>query len=340
MFRTKDRFPAFSRIPSQHRRRHDLENITLLLVLVLGGASSLRAAELEGTVTDPSGQAVAEARVSLLSALRAVEERQTDSHGNFHFDSLAAGTYQLVASAPGLSTPPTEVVLRNGETQKIDLPLQLSVLEQHVVVSATLGGALAPQVGSSVSIVTSQDIEDRDAENLFEVLRGVPGVEVNQTGRRGGVTGVFVRGGNSNYNLVMVDGIEVNAFGGDFDFASLPADGVERVEVTRGPESALYGPNAVSSVINIVSRRGDGPPHFSILAEGGSFNTHRFSAGGSGLAGGLGWAFNLSKLVSQGVVANDRYRDQSALVGLDYSRGSRRQFHFHFFGNEIGRAHV
>ena len=78
------------------------------------------------------------------------------------------------------------------------------------------------------------------------------------------MTGAFIRGANSNYNLVMVDGIELNQFGGDFDLASLPADGVDRIELTRGPESALYGSNAVAGVINIVTHRGDGPPHFPL----------------------------------------------------------------------------
>jgi vitamin B12 transporter len=94
---------------------------------------------------------------------------------------------------------------------------------------------------------------------VLEVLRGVPGVEVNQTGRRGGATGVFVRGGNSDCHLVMIDGIQVNEFGGDFDFAPLTVDRVDHVEVVRDPESALYGSNAVTGVINIMTRRGDGP---------------------------------------------------------------------------------
>ena len=99
---------------------------------------------------------------------------------------------------------------------------------------------MASEVGSSVSVVSGQDIHDRAALNVLDVLSGIPGVEVSQAGRYGGVTGVYVRGGQSNYNLVMVDGIELNEFGGAFDFAPLPADGVERVEVTsRSGKRAL-----------------------------------------------------------------------------------------------------
>jgi outer membrane receptor protein involved in Fe transport len=297
------------------------------------GAVELRAATLRGTVLDPDGRAVAHAGVSLLSSLKAVEVRQTDASGKYIFENLQPGAYELVSTAPGMSSAPVNVGIAEGESRTLDVHLKLSAVEQQVVVSASLGGALAPEIGSSVSVVSRNEIEQRGAENAYEALSGVPGLDVNQTGRRGGATGVFIRGGNSNYNLVMVDGIPLNQFGGDFDFASLPADGLERIEVARGPESALYGSNAVTGVVNFITRRGDGPPRFTALAEAGSFNTHRFSTGASGLTRGWSWAFDLSQLISQGVVANDRYRDQSAIFSLGYDRNQRRQVNFHFFGN-------
>ncbi len=291
------------------------------------------AVALSGTVFDPSGRAVPGARVSLLVALTALDERQTDARGQFRFEGLRSGVFQLVASKPGFSTSSTEVELRDGEARSVDLRLKLSAVEQQVVVSASLGGVLATQIGSSVSVVTQHEMDDRGAQGVLEVLRGVPGLEVNQSGRRGGVTGVFIRGGNSNYNLVLIDGIQVNDFGGAFDFASLPVDGVDHVEVIRGPQSALYGSNAVTGVINVVSQRGEGPPHFAALAEGGSYATRRFAAGGSGLNHGFGWAFNLSRLDSGGVVRNDNYRNETAWLSFGYSRTPRRQLNFHFLGN-------
>ncbi len=292
-----------------------------------------RAATLQGTVLDPSDRAVPGARVALLNSLIPLDERQADSRGKFEFDNLRGGVYRLAASLPGFSTSSAEIRLLDDESRSVDLRLEISAVEQHVVVSASFGGALAPEIGSSVSVVAQQEMEDRASQSVLEVLRGVPGVEVNQTGRRGGVTGVFIRGGNSNYNLVMIDGIQVEQFGGDFDFAPLATDGVDRVEVTRGPESALYGSNAVTGVVNIVSRRGEGPPHFTALAEAGSFTTRRFATGGSGLTRGLSWAYNLSRLDSGGVVSNDRYRNQGAFFSLGNRRSARRQLDFHFYGN-------
>lgn len=290
-------------------------------------------ATLQGKVIDPDGRVVSRAHVNLLAGLTPVEDRDTDANGEYSFEGLLAGTYTLVANVAGFSILSTDVALRPGEVRAADLQLKVSALEEHVVVSASIGGALAQQVGSSVSVVTSQEIDDRAAQSVYEVLQGLPGLEVSQTGRRGGATSVFIRGGNSDYNLVMIDGIQVNQFGGDFDFASLAVDGVDHVEVARGPQSALYGSNAVAGVINIVSEQGDGPPHFSLLAEGGNLYTRRFAGGGSGLTHGFSWAFNLSRLDTDGVVANDNYRNQSAYVSLGYSRSPKRQFLFHFFGN-------
>jgi outer membrane cobalamin receptor len=269
-----------------------------------------------------------------LTPLAAAEERKADAGGHFEFGDLRPGRYRLVANAPGFSTASAPVELAGGNTTLTrDLRLEIGAVQQQVVVSAALGGALAPEVGSSVSVVSQQEIEGRDAQSVLEVLRGVPGVDVNQTGRDGGVTGVFIRGGDSDYNLVMIDGVELNELGGAFDFSSLPADGVQQVEVIRGPESALYGPDAVTSVINIVSQRGEGPPHFSGLAEAGSFTTRRFATAGSGLTDGLGWAYDLSRLTFGGVVPNDNYRRQSAFLSLGYSRSPRREVNFHFFGD-------
>lgn len=310
-------------------------SLALFFAFVVSSQSSLAQdhTALSGKVLDPGGRVVSRARVNLLSGLNPIDDRDTDSAGQFRFEGLLAGTYKLVANVSGFSTLSTSIDLQPGEDRSVDLHLQVSAVEEHVVVSAAPGGVLSTQIGSSVSVITKQDVEDQGVQNIYESLREIPGVNVSQTGRHGGVASVFIRGGNSNYNLVMIDGIQLNQFGGDFDFSSLGVDGVDRIEVSRGPQSALYGSNAMAGVVNIVSERGEGPPQFSFLAEGGSFTTRRFAGGGSGLTHGFSWGFNLSRLDSGGVVQNDNYRNQSAYVSLGYSRTPKRQFMFHFFGN-------
>ncbi len=304
------------------------------MFLALAAAASLvQASTLEGTVYDPQGRVVPGAQVRVIRSLGAIEEHQCDAKGTYKFEGLQDGTYQLTASARGFSSSPVTLELRNPEGATQDIHLEVNALSLQVVVSAALGAALVPEIGSSVSVVTKQEIDDRGAQNALEIIRGVPGIEVSQSGRRGGVTGIYIRGGESKYNSVMVDGIPLNEFGGNFDMASLPADGIDRIEVTRGPQSALYGSNAVTGVINIVSSRGEGPPRFTALAEGGTYSTRRFATGGSGLSHGFSWSYDLSRLESDGVVLNDRYRNQSAFLSLGYRPGSHRQVEFHFFGN-------
>jgi outer membrane cobalamin receptor len=301
--------------------------------VVLLSALSLRGATIEGTVLDPSGKAVAGARVSLLAPLAPLAETESDSEGNYRFASLRAGRYQLLATAPGLASAPLAVQLRGDESSTQDLKMSLTSMGESVVVSASLGGGLATQAGSTVSTLSEAEIREHGAQNLLEVLRDVPGLTIAQAGRRGGATGLFMRGGESDYNLILINGIQVNQFGGDFDVASLPADGVEEVEIVRGPQSALYGSNAVAGVVNVMTRRGRSEPRLTLLAEGGSFTTRRFAVGASGLKHGISWAFNLSRLDSGGVVANDDYRNQTSFLDLGYSRSPRRQASFHFFGN-------
>ncbi len=308
---------------------------TLLLLLFTAAATShaVWAAPLEGTVYDPTGRIVPGARVSLTQSLVTIEEIVADARGAYRFENLQMGTYKVVANAPGLSSESATVEIGSTEGAVHDIHLQLSAISSQVVVSASLGAALAPEIGSSLSVITQQEIGDRGAQNALEVIRGIPGIEVSSSGRRGGVTGVYIRGGESKYNAVMVDGIPMNEFGGNFDLASLPAEGIERIEVMRGPQSALYGSNAVAGVINMISRRGEGSPIFTAMAEGGSYSTRQFSTGGRGLTRGLSWSFNLSRLDSEGVIENDDYRNQSALLSLGYRQNRRRQLEFHFFGN-------
>jgi outer membrane cobalamin receptor len=292
-----------------------------------------RSAAISGTVFDPDGQPVGGARVTLLYAMTQVEDRETNSQGQFRFEGLLAGTYEIVAAAPGFNALKNDIDLQDDEKHTMDVRLKLSAVQEEIVVSASPGGALTSQTGSSLSVVSAEEIDDRGAQAALDVMRGLPGVEINQSGGRGTVTSAFVRGGNSNYNLVLVDGIPMNDFGGGFDLSPLPAEGVQQIEVIRGPESAIYGSNAVSSTVNIETIHGDGPPHFSFLGEAGSLYTWRVATTGAGLTDGFNWAYSLSRLQTRGQIRNDGYRDQPSTVSLGYSRSPRRQFNVHFFGN-------
>jgi outer membrane cobalamin receptor len=290
-------------------------------------------ASIEGTVFDPDGSAVAGAKVNLLESMVAVAETTTDTQGRYRFEDLRDGTFTVVANSPGFSELSADIELQSAETHTTDLHLKLNAAQEKVVVSASLGGALAPQLGSSVTIVSQQDIENQGAQSVYEALRNVPGVALAQSGERGAVASAFIRGGDSNYNLVMLDGIPLDDFGGGFNLSPLPVDGVDAVEVTRGPESALYGENAVAGVIDLISDPGEGSPHFTFLSEGGSNETLRVATSGAGSEGGFNWAYDFSRFSDRGPVIDDNYRNQTSIVTLGYSHSPRRHIVVHFFGD-------
>lgn len=303
------------------------------LVLVL---PSFLSAEISGIVLDPRGAPVPGAVVHLLGGVYA-RSTATDAAGRFRFAPPADGAYTLLASAPGFSGAPQKITIRGG-VARADLRLELAARSELLVVTAERAELPASSVASSTTVLTRAQLDEMHAENVAQALRHVPGLSVVQTGRRGGVTGVFARGGNSNFNLVMVDGVRVNDFGGAFNFANLPVEGVERIEVVRGPQSALYGLNAIGSVIHIITRRPTAPFQARGQAEGGSFGTVRGSFGAGGRAGRFGWNFDLMRHSSEGVVPNDDYLNQAGSLHLEYepTAASRLRYTLLADANDVG----
>jgi vitamin B12 transporter len=222
---------------------------------------------------------------------------------------LSSGTGRKGLSAPCFGIPSRHVTLTLLMTAAI-LPAAADaqdlrgtpdgsamVLLDPVSVTANRVPTPSRAVGSALSVISGQELEDRQIRLVTDALREVPGLAVNRTGPVGGLTQLRVRGSEGNQVLVMIDGIEVNdpSGGNEFDFAHLLAFDVERIEVLRGPQSALYGSDAIGGVVNIVTRDGEGAPVFSGAVEGGSFKTlganaavsgggerYRFLASGSG----------------------------------------------------------
>lgn len=154
----------------------------------------------------------------------------------------------------------------------------------EVTVTASRVETPLEQVGSSVTVITEEQLKNRQVRLVSDVLREVPGVAVSRAGPPGNFTQVRIRGAEGNQTLVLIDGIEVNdpAGGSEFNFAHLLAAEIERIEVLRGPQSALWGSDAIGGVINIVTKKGSGPLQATASAEGGSFDTRQFNASLSG----------------------------------------------------------
>lgn len=153
----------------------------------------------------------------------------------------------------------------------------VQVLDE-IVVTATGTEVPLKETGTSTTIITRQQMEARQEPRVEDFLRDVPGAIISQSGGRGSQTSLFLRGGNSNMNLIMLNGFRLNDTGGAFDFSKLTVDNVNRIEVVRGPMSSLYGNDAMTGVINVMTRQGHGPPKLTATslwgghAEGHSSN--------------------------------------------------------------------
>lgn len=171
------------------------------------------------------------------------------------------------------------------------------------VVTATRSPLAISEAGSAITVITADEIAKTSPASPADVLRRVPGVTVVESGGPGGTTTLRIRGAEAGQTLVLIDGIRVNdpsSGSGEFDFANLAAVDIERIEVLRGPQSALYGSDAIGGVVNIITRKGKGAPRVSIGAEGGSYGTAAGRAAVSGASGPVSYAFSLTGFNTEG----------------------------------------
>ncbi len=175
-------------------------------------------------------------------------------------------------------------------------------------------------VTTSVTVIDDKKIQSRQAETVLEMLRDVPGVDVVQSGSLGNGTSVFIRGADSDQILVLVDGVEVNSTTlGSFDFAHLTTENIDRIEILRGAGGTLYGSQAIGGVINIITKKGNGPPELTLSAAGGNGWTHRQVATLRGAEGKFAYSLSASQLQTRGFHRfNDDYENITASGRLDY----------------------
>jgi vitamin B12 transporter len=181
-----------------------------------------------------------------------------------------------------------------------EAPAPASTDVSPLVVTATRIPTPADQVGSSVSLITAQAIEDNQWRTLPDALADQPGLNVVQTGGPGGLTSVFIRGANANQSKVILDGIEVNdpSKNDAFDFGQVLTADLQGVEVLRGPQSSLYGADALGGVISLTTKGGEGPAHLTATLEGGSYDTFNQTLGLAGSTGALHYSLSLAHYLS------------------------------------------
>jgi vitamin B12 transporter len=211
----------------------------------------------------------------------------------FAFLLLTVGTTSLLAADSEPPPVPAETEARGEPLPEIPEttvvgrpgPFPTQPLSDDTLVSPTLTETRRGEAGSAVTVITEQQISQSGQTSVAEVLRGTTGADVVRQGSPGSLTSVFLRGANSQHTKVLLDGIPINdpsnATRG-FDFSNLQVDDIERIEVLRGPQSVLYGSDAIGGVINIVTKRGQGPTSLRASLMGGSFGTTQESVNVSG----------------------------------------------------------
>jgi outer membrane cobalamin receptor len=270
--------------------------------------------QVRGVVYDPSGRPVEGAQVAC-----GEQTRTTDAQGGFEMPSACEAT----VTKPGFV--PVRVSL--AESNRIDLPLAST--SDRIVVTAAAAPIAIEEAGVAADVFTAADFTPPHVPFVQDLLRDVQGVDVVQTGQNGALTSVFMRGGNFNGALVLLDGVPVSDPGGSMDFAHLTSAGLDRMEVIRGPESALFGAEAASGVIQMFTRHGDpesSTPHGEAVYERGSFSTDHWSALlDGGLAKRFDYALSADQYRSTGEFPNDAYRITTGTANLGYRFSEKTQ---------------
>lgn len=200
-----------------------------------------------------------------------------------------------------------------------------------VIVTATRVPTDPARIASSTTVITAEEIERRQFQSLPEILQSVPGLAVVRSGGFGQQASIFSRGTESNHTLFLINGVEAtdpSSTGSIFQFEHILVEDIERVEVVRGPQSVLYGSDAIGAVINVITKRGAGDPTFRGTVEGGSFGTISGRAGVSGAEGPLDFALDASRYHTDGISAlarriggdeDDAYDNSGATANLGFA---------------------
>jgi vitamin B12 transporter len=227
---------------------------------------------------------------------------------------LLLGPGSLAAQETTPSTQPAP-----AQTPPATAPAEVRRAEP-VVVTATRSEQPLEQTGASVTVVSEEEMRVQEYRAVEQVLRTVPGVQVGTSGSPGKLSQIRVRGADPTQVQVLIDGVRVKSLtSGDFDFADLTLDNVERIEVLRGPQSTLYGADAIGGVVNVITKRGQGPPSGFLDFEAGNYSTFRERAGVSGSTGAWNYSLGVSRLDFDGQFDNDEHNLTSvnARVGYD-----------------------
>ncbi len=290
--------------------------------------SDSAAAHLSGTLTDLSGATLADVRIGARlqgSTTAPLQSIHSSADGSYNL-SLPPGKYIVEFSLESFSSRTLSCTLVSGETRNLNIRLLLQPLSSSVAVTAQAIPIPAQETTAPIDIITREEIEQRQSVTLLDMLFTSPGVAIGRTGPFGGTASLFLNGGNSDFTKVLVDGTPINSPGSAVDFSSLTTTNLDKIEIVRGAESAIYGSDAVSGVVQLFTHRGETrTPAVSLFAEGGSFSSGRGGADLSGLLGKFDYSGAAAYFSSDGQGPNDAFLSRSLSGNFGYAFSNTNQ---------------
>jgi vitamin B12 transporter len=279
-------------------------------------------AHLSGTILDSSGAGIGAVNVTaqLEGNLTAQLWKATTSTDGAYSLMIPPGRYHVSFARSPFVSRELILDLATSEQRTLDQTLDLERLSSSVIVTAEAEPILADQTTAPVSVITKEEIDQRQSVALTDALQFSTGIAIGRTGPEGGSASVFLNGGNSNFTKILVDGVPINPPGSAVDFSSLTLDNIDKVEIVRGAESAIYGTDAVSGVIQLFTHRGSTRiPEFSVFGEGGDFSTGRGGAQLSGLLGKFDYSAAASYMQTDGQGPNDDFINRTLSGNFGYT---------------------
>ena len=290
---------------------------TLIFVMMAAGVSA-RAVVVRGRVRDPLGAGVAGAKVQLISGTSVIASARSGADGDYEIRSAQGGRFVVLTSAGTFAVNYGDSFFGGGaDVVEHDVTLQPEMVREQVTVTATGLAIPLAQASASVTLIHAEDLFTRAF--LLEEMRLVPGVSVVQQGQYGGVTSLFVRGGQSSGNKLLMDGVTAEDVGGTFDFGTVDPVGIATAETLRGPDSVLYGPDAAAGVVSVRTARGSAyKPVMHYSGDAGNFHTWRNAVDVSGARARLDYFGAFARFDSSNALPMDRFHVATSVgnVGL------------------------
>lgn len=278
---------------------------------------------IHGIVSDPSGAVIPNAKVELLENGVPVISITTDAKGQYSFSWKLEPGSRLRVSNAGFGTAEKPIVPQgNGGELALDFVLQLASFSEQITVTSTGAPIPQAQLGATVTVLSSSDFAG--TRDMQEGLRYMPGLQATQVGQAGGTTTLNIRGGGGDANKVLLDGIPVNDIGGNVEFANITSAAINKAEVLRGPNSALYGSDALAGVVSLTTARGSTPlPLFTYGVGGGNFGTYRQEGSMGGQHGKFDYFADYTRYDTNNSIPDSKFHDGTIAGNLGWAPSAK-----------------